>query len=92
MKTVLTRVKATELPNNWLKRFSPDLTRTFRVVIEEEYQPKSGNEISGSSSPFAKRQQFLKDMAALGGNEDSDAWVKEIKASRVNTKAREPLE
>lgn len=93
MKTIITRVHATELPDAWIKRIRlPDPTRIFRVLLEEEdLPPEPGREVSEGLSPFAKRQQFLTDMANLGGDEDSDTWIKEIKEARGNVKSRESL-
>ncbi|MBF0566419.1 MAG: hypothetical protein HQK89_14405 [Nitrospirae bacterium] len=78
---ILEHVKGTELPSEWVEKFKLPTDRIFTIRIEPEGLPLA---LTGE-----EREKALSLIKSLGGgNEDSEAWIKEIESARTTSELK----
>lgn len=78
---ILEHIKGIELPSEWVEKFKLPADRIFTIRIDPEgLQPALTGE---------EREKALSLIKSLGGgNEDSEAWIKEIKSARTTSELK----
>jgi len=79
---IANHIKGRDIPSAWLKGGQLDPDAIFRIIIEPEKAHLSQ----------AQRNRLLDKLEQLGGGEDSDNWIKEIKSARTRSELKVPFE